>query len=112
MIGFVKQITQYFRKPDFKQQVLQKVLDNIDESRNQQEHCSLLISCSGLVLATTASHSAPVALIAHEKIGEFQQTLLFIEDELIKRGHYCLVRLAEDKSYATMFIIVDESILV
>ena len=112
MTGLIKQITQYFRKPDFRQQVLQKVLNRIDESRNQSEFCSLLISRTGAVINPTSSYPAPVALIAHEKIGEFQQTLLFIEDELIKRGHYCLVKLAEDKSYATMFIIVDESILV
>lgn len=112
MTGFIKQITQYFRKPDFKQQVLQKVLDRIDESRNQGEHCSILISRTGVVIESTAAYPAPIALIAHEKIGEFQQTLLFIEDELIKKGHYCLVKLAEDKSYATMFIIVDESILI
>ena len=112
MTGFIKQITQYFRKPDFKQQVLQKVLNRIDDSRNQGEHCSILISRTGVVIESMAAYPAPVALIAHEKIGEFQQTLLFIEDELIKRGHYCLVKLAEDKSYATMFIIIDESILV
>jgi hypothetical protein len=110
MIGFVKQVTQYFRKP-FKQQVLQKVLDNIDESRNQQEHCILIISDTGVVIADSI-YVAPVALIGHEKIGEFQETLLFIEERLIKDGHYCIVKLAEDKSYANMFIYIDESILV
>ena len=113
MTGFLKHITQLFRKPtvSLREQVLQKVLDAVDSCRYQNEHCILIISDTGVVIADSI-YVAPVALIGHEKIGEFQETLLFIEERLIKDGHYCIVKLAEDKSYANMFIYIDESILV
>jgi hypothetical protein len=113
MTGFLKHITHLFRKPtvSLREQILQQVLAEIDSRRCQNEHCILIISDTGVVIPDS-QYSAPIALIGHEKIGEFQETLLFIEERLIKDGHYCIVKLAEDKSYANMFIYIDESILV
>jgi hypothetical protein len=115
MTGLIKQITQYFRKPELimspRERLLQKVLDAVDACRHQDEHCILMITPCGGVTDATTLHPTPVTLIAHDKISEFQDTLLYIESRLVKDGHYCIIKLAEDKSYANMFIYIDESIL-
>jgi hypothetical protein len=116
MTGLIEQITQYFRKPKIimspSDRLLQKVLDAVDDRRKHDEHCILLITPIGVTSQPSASQPASVALIGHDRISDFQETLLYIEDRLVKDGHYCIVKLAEDKSYANMFIYIDESILV
>jgi hypothetical protein len=115
MIGIVKQITELFRKPKIimspKERLLQKVLDAVDERRKHDEHCILLVTPIGVTSQSSATRPASVALIGHDKISDFQETLLYIEDRLVKDGHYCIIKLADDKSYANMFIYIDESIL-
>jgi transcription antitermination factor NusA-like protein len=91
--------------------LLQSVLELVEKSRSTKENCILVVTPTSASIVNVEDYPSPVALIAHEKIGEFQETLLHIEERLIKDGHYCIVKLAEDKSYATIFIYVDESIL-
>lgn len=116
MTGLIKQLTHFFRKPDIimspRERLLQKVLDAVNERRKQDEHCILLITPIGVTSQPSATQPASVALIGHDRISDFQETLLYIEDKLVKDGHYCIVKLAEDKLYANMFIYIDESILV
>lgn len=113
MIGFVKQLTEFFHKSVVimpSNTILKQVLSFVEESRNNNENCILVVTPTSAQRVNIEDYPAPVALIAHEKIGEFQKTLLLIEERLIKDGHYCIFKLAEDKSYANMFIYVDESI--
>jgi len=113
MIGFVKQITEFFHKPviiSAHNKLLQKVLVFVDQARSNNENCILIITPTSVSMDNVENYPAPVSLIAHEKIGDFQKTLLQIEERLIQDGHYCIFKLAEDKSYANMFIYVDESI--
>jgi hypothetical protein len=114
MIGFVKRITEFFHKPAITpphESLLHSVLVCIEHSRSNSENCILIVTPASVNIVNAEDYPAPIALIAHEKIGEFQETLLHIEERLIKDGHYCIVKLAEDKSYATIFVYVDESIL-
>jgi len=114
MIGFVKQITKFFHKPDViipRNDILQQVLLLVEEARSNSENCILIVTPTSVQSVNIEDYPAPIALIAHERIGGFQKTLLQIEERLIQDGHYCIFKLAEDKSYANMFIYVDESIL-
>lgn len=113
MIGFVKQITKFFHKPVVIipcNDILQQVLSFVEEARSNSENCILIVTPTSVQSVNIEDYPAPVALIAHERIGGFQKTLLQIEERLIQDGHYCIFKLAEDKSYANMFIYVDESI--
>lgn len=115
MTGLIKQLTRFFQKPALvmssRDRLLQKVLDSVNDRRKHNEHCILLVTPIGVTSQPSATQPASVALIGHDRISDFQETLLYIEDRLVKDGHYCIVKLAEDKSYANMFIYIDESIL-
>jgi hypothetical protein len=113
MIRFVKRITEFFHKPDkvVPDSLLQQVLVLVDHAGNYNEDCVLKVTPTSASIINNEQYPAPVSLIAHEKIGDFQETLLHIEERLIHDGHYCIIKLAEDKSYATIFVYVDESIL-
>jgi hypothetical protein len=116
MTGLIKNITRFFQKPKLiispRERLLNKILEAVIERRKHNEHCILLVTPIGVTSQPSATQPASVALIGHDKISDFQETLLYIEEQLIKDGHYCIVKLAEDKSYANMFIYIDESILV
>lgn len=115
MTGLIKQLTRFFKKPALgmspKGRLLQKVLDAVEQSQQHNEHCILLVTPTSIISQPSATQPASVALIGHNRVTNFQETLLYIEDSLVKDGHYCIVKLADDKSYANMFIYIDESIL-
>ena len=109
-MNLIKQIRQYFHRPTT---LLQQVLDKIDICRKTGDNCILHITPTSVIFSVQPVSAPPVsiALIPHDRIGDFQKTLLQIETHLINNGHYCIFKLAEDKSYATAFIYVDEAIL-
>lgn len=108
MITFVKRITDYFHKKTASpnEVLLAKVLECIKQYDGDDIPYTFHITPTD-VSRWYSVRIANVALIPHEKIGEFQSSLLFIEDELIKRSYYCTTKLADDKSYAKMLIIDD-----
>jgi hypothetical protein len=97
---------KYLRK-FFQPTLLDKVIDEIAKSLKESKHCMLVVTPTD-VYRQDPLPVANVALIAHEKIKEFQKELLAIELKVIELGHFCIIKLAEDKSYATLYIYIEE----
>lgn len=98
----VKYIRRFFEPT-----LLDKVIAEISQSLKESKHCMMVVTPTD-VYRQDPMPVANVALIAHEKIKEFQKELLAIELKVIELGHFCIIKLAEDKSYATMYVYIDE----
>lgn len=113
MTGLLKKLKTLFQKPHnatiWDNSLLQQVLTKVNECCSNGDNCILVITPTTVEYQTTLP-VASCSVISNEKVCAFKETLLLIEDRLVKEGHYCIVKLAEDKTYANMFIYIDESI--
>jgi hypothetical protein len=91
----------------FEPTLLDKVINEIAKSLKESKHCMLVVTPTDVYWQDPLP-AATVALIAHEKIKEFQKELLAIELKVIELGHFCIIKLAEDKSYATLYVYIEE----